>query len=499
MSWNVGKRTDRVFHITVTVFAMTLTVLSAVSMVYQRNPELVRSWLRAVAQASPVQTVRRSPQGLSGINLTSSLKVPPASKTSVAKPGSAKFTASSTAGADSTVTVQSVASDIPTSTLTEVKQLLTKYAILQTVANTLNMNPQQTVHIYLAQTNADYQQELAALGLSLSDAGRLSKDTGGFTQGDTIIIPMSQNKTVPDLVNTLGHEVTHVFLNHYVTDVPSWINEGLAVHDGMLVQSQTESAVEYSGYAKRMAESVLAATSAGNLVPLTGNEQQVLQGSYSYDLELQDWLAVNWIIQNYGLNEVHDYLHLLKAGVSSSQAFNDAFNIAESTFNTNFTSLLQTAAASPDAGVDLQFAIPKKFHGYIEILQHGTQNWRGFPVNPGSVNVTVTPGGKLEGVKGVQSTLDANPPDNTTLYINLQSNGSLMYQGQTVQDCGFALDYHNGLYSFINSWITPVNGKTVFSRNPSLFNVVLSSVVEHQSSDPILPLLNSQTNVSFVG
>lgn len=464
---------------------MTLTLLSAVSMVYQRDPALVQTWLRDIANSAPVQSTNRSPQVLPGTKA-----FPPKTQTSSNNIGFNPNPTTSVSNAAPGVTVESVSSDLPQSKLSEVTQLIRKYQILQTVASTLNMSSQQTVHIYLAQTNADYQKKLATLGLSVSDASRLSKDTGGFTQGDVILIPMTQNKTLPDLVNTLGHEITHVFLNHYVTDVPSWINEGLAVHDGMKVQSEAENSVEFQGYAKRMAESVLAATSAGNLIPLTGNEQQVLQGNQSYDLELQDWLAVNWIIQNYGWTEVHNYLHLLKAGVNPNRAFNDAFGIQESDFNANFTELLKTAAASQDTGVDLQFSIPAGFHGSLQVLQHGNQNWQGFKINPGQLNVTVTPKGLVQGVKVGQSTEDANSPDNTTLYINLQSDGTLTYGGQTVQDCGFAIDYHDGLYSFINSWITPNQGKTIFSRSPVLFGVTLESVNEHQNADPILALLH---------
>lgn len=480
----MGKRTDRLFHITITAFAMTLTAVSAVTMVYQRDPGLVRLWLRDITNNSLLQSANRSPQEVPSITTG------PYSKPQI----SANSTGISPiiptgANTNSVLTVQSVASDLPAAKLTQVRQLITQYRMMDTVAETLNMSPQQTVHIYLAQTNADYQTELARLGLSLAQAQSLSKDTGGFTEGDTIIVPISQNKSLPDLVNTLGHEITHVFLNHYVSDVPSWMNEGLAVHDGMKLQSLSESQVQYSGYAKRMSESILAAASNGSLIPLTGNEQQVLQGGNSYDLELQDWLAVNWLIQNDGLTAIHNYLQLLKAGVDSNQAFNDAFGITETTFNTNFTSLLKSAAAVSAGGVDLQFSIPASFHGYLQVLQHGSQNWQGFQVKSGLLNLTVTPGGSIKGVNKVQSTPDANPPDNTTLYINLQSTGNLTYQGQPVQDCGFAIDYHNGLYSFINNWITPMHGQTVFSRTPSLFGVTLNSITEHNSTDPILSLI----------
>lgn len=490
--WKLAKRIDRVFHITITAFAMTLTALSAITLVYQHDPQLVRTWLREFEVSKSVVSGHAFSATTSGLH---SLPIPTFNKRASNRP-SQSSTANSTvplAGgvSSSDVTVQGIGSDVPASETTMVEQLLGKYQVIDTVAHTLQMSSRQTVHIYLAQTNVDYQNKLATLGLSLTDAARLSQDTGGFTQGDVILIPLLQNKATADLVNTLAHEVTHVFLNHYVSDVPSWINEGIAVYDGMEMQSRADNLVAYNGYARRVTESVLAATSSAKLLPLTANEETVLQGTQSYDIELQDWLAMTWLIQQDGLDKVHTYLSLLKAGVNPTQAFTDAFGMTETDFNQRFTQLLSTAAKAQDPGVDLQVSVPGGFDGYLRILQHGTQAWAGFRVHPETSNLTVTPQGSIQGLGGTTDTTeDSNAPDPNTLYINLDPVQPLTYQGQAVTDCGFAIDYHDGLYGFINNWITLQDGKTIFSRTPVLFGVTLTSVVEHSSTNPILALLN---------
>ncbi|OFW80756.1 MAG: hypothetical protein A2201_09965 [Alicyclobacillus sp. RIFOXYA1_FULL_53_8] len=492
----MAKPIDRVFHITITVFAMTLTSLSVLTLVYQHNPQLIRTWLREFEVSKSLVSGHAFSTTTSGLH---SLPIPTfnkrASNQSV-QSTTGNSNLSSTIPHDvgnlsEYVTVQGTGSDVPASQISMVEQLLGKYQVVDTVARTLHMSSQQTVHIYLAQTNADYKNKLATLGLSLSDASRLSQDTGGFTQGDVIIIPLVQNKETPDLVNTLAHEVTHVFLNHYVSDIPSWINEGIAVYNGMHMQSRAENSVVYNGYARRVTESVLAASSSQKLVPLAGNEAAVLQGNQSYDIELQDWLAITWLVQQQGLEKVHTYLSLLKAGVDSTQAFSDTFGMSETDFNQHITQLLSTAANAPDPGVDLQVSVKGGFTGYLRILQHGTQTWAGVRLRPGTSNLTVTPQGTMEGPGATtDTTQDSNAPDANTLYINLDPTQSLTYQGQAVTDCGFAIDYHDGLYAFINNWITLQDGKTIFSRTPVLFGVTLTSVAEHPSTNAIISLLS---------
>ena len=477
---------------TITAFAITLTMISAVTMVYQHDPALVRYWIGHMEKIAPLVAGehRVAPDGTPSMGVG----VSPGNNAMVPNSASSGVGASSgsvTPGnAVATVNVQGTAMDVTPAEITQVNGLLSKYHILSTVEENLSLDVNQTVQIYLAQTDTDYKNKLATLGLSVADAARLSKDTGGFTQGDTILIPMSENKSQPDLVNTLGHELTHVILNQHITDIPSWANEGIAVYDGMQVQSQAETPVVYGGYARRITESVLQAASTGTLIPLTANESQVLQGNQSYDLELQDWLAVATLIRNNGMSAMHNYLGLLKDGVSSSQAFRNAFGLDETQFNTNLTQTFKQAAATGDTGVDLQFTIPASFHGYLRVLQHGTQKWKGFPAAPGTLGFTLTSIGTVVGPVGtVQSTFDSNPADPSTVYVNLDPSTPLTYKGQSVQDLGFAIDYHNGLYGFINNWITVASGKTFFSRTPTLFGVQLTEVAEHDNPSLVLPLI----------
>ncbi|MCF8566403.1 hypothetical protein LLE49_16905 [Alicyclobacillus tolerans] len=484
----MSKPSDRVFHLTIAAFALTLTVLSGLTVVYQRDPQTIRSWLFGQQGKTPanvpVQPAKSKSAPFGSTPLKPGLSTRPA-------PASATDTSGTPAVVNASVYVKGYGNDVPPATVSNVQQLLSQYHIVQTVSNSLQMKITHPVYIYLAQTTADYKNELASLGLSIQDAQRLSSDTGGFTQGTTIIIPLYQNTSQADLANSLGHELTHAIVNQHLTDLPSWVNEGTAVSNGTYIQKKVEGSVAFSGYVRRMAENVLGAVQKRELIPLTASESQILQGSQPYDLELQDWLAVSRLMQLYGSSAFSAYFKALQAGVSPNAAFQKAFGQSENSFNGTFTQWLQTAAGSADGGVTITFVVPQGYSGYIRMLQHGSSVWQGVSVTPGTFVLSLTPKGTLTGFHGpVQTTTDGSSPDNSTTYVNLDPARPLYYKGQKVLNAGFAIDYHDGMYGFINNWITTQNGKTTYSRVPDLFGVQIAKVAETTVTNPALALLN---------
>lgn len=505
----MSKRRDRVFHVTVSVFALTLAAIAGGTLVSETTHRgLPPSWspfhlLSQTSNQLPTQTGSAKNQDSGRPALNSTQQTGNTASQSANRTGSqaghsvpnglAAMPVYKPANNASHIIVSAPTGDVPAATVAHVKQLLTTYQMANTVSHTLQMNLNTNVHIYLAKTAADYQRDLNSLfGISLSQAKSFSADTGGFTQNESILIPLYQNTDDPDLANTLAHELTHAFLNDNTSYVPSWINEGLAVGDGMNMQARVENSVRYAGDARSLAESVMQAAANGTLLPLTPNEQAVLSGNAPYDLELQDWLAVKNLVLHFGPNAFPDYLYRLKKQESPAQAFQRTFGESTTAYNQAFTALLKKAAATPDAGVTLTFNISPSFHGDLRLLQHSSHTWQGFQATPGTDQVTMTPSGQLSGsVHKLQGTYDSTKPDNHTLYINLDSLGNLTQSGQTVQNCGMAIDYHNGLYGYVNSWITWANGKTTYLYTPSLFGVTLTQVSEGSQQNPVLQLLNT--------
>lgn len=484
---DMARRSDKWFHLTISAFAIALTAVASGTLVYEHNPEQVQSWIYALSHMKSTQTPS-SPHRSERSTDTSNLVQP--TNTTVSPKGTTPHV-----DADA-VHVTAYGHDVPVTKVTSVNQLLSDYHIVDTVSHTLQMNTSDPVHIYLAQNSTDYKNALSALGVSVEDAQRYSQDTGGFTMGRDIVVPLYQNTSTADLANTLAHELTHAFLNAClnanVDNLPSWVNEGLAVYNGMKVQARVENPVAYDGYARQMAESVMNAAVSGNLVPLAKDESQVLAGNASYDLELQDWLAVSYLAHQHGEASLAKYLQDMKRGMSSDAAFQAAFGGTPTGLNSTLTSLLKQAARTNDDGVAVTVQVNPSFQGYIRVLQHGNTVWHGVRMSAGQEQLMVLPNGTLQGNGGAQDTTqDKNPPDDITTYMDLDPDKPLYYNGQTVSYCGFALDYHDGMYGFVNAWVTLNDGKSIYLEEPSLFGVTVKSIDELDRKNPILPLLQA--------
>lgn len=559
----MGKRSDRIFHLTVSALALTLTAVSAGTLVYEHNPKWIARWAPSVLQtgatkwnqlthsnanhASGADPSKGHPSnkgtaGQSPLSNTSNATGSAATDNRTGTTGSSRRTGNATGnqtkpsdttspsgnitsasnaaaatggttpGASSQdialkptyhetnnallVKVKPYGSDVSTTDIKRVNDLLTNERIIHLVSHTLHMNIFQQVTIVIAKNAKDYQGALSSLGINGTDAQRYTLDTGGFTQGGTVVIPLYQNTANGELANTLAHELTHAFLNANVGEnFPSWMNEGLAVSDGMTAEAATDGSVAYDGYARLMAESILSVASNGNLMSLVKDEQTVLSGKAPYDLELQDWLAVRDLIQTKGTSAFSDYFYRLQLGETESEAFQRSFGSSESAFNKQFTNHLVSASKVGNDGVTLNFQVQNSFHGAIRFLQHGIDSWTGFRPVSGSNTVHIATDGTVTGASSVTSAIqDSNPPDKQTLYVNLDPSKPFTYNGKTVQDSGFAIDYHNGMYGFVNGWLTLTNGKSIYVHHPKLFGVTLTDIQEDQPDEWLLDLLNPLTS-----
>ncbi len=490
------KSSGRAFHAGVSVLALLLAAASGTAIWYQYDPGAVARLLAPLlpgfgpktsggaAQPTP------APSGTTTAgNTTAPGQTAPAGANSVtqAQPG----TNGRTQATDlSQVRVRAFDKGVSATELATVKRLLNQGGIVDEVTSQLQLHLKSPVNILLASSKPAYTKALAQAGMSVSDARELSQDTGGFTQDSLILIPMYQNTSTPDLGNTLGHELVHVVLNQDVGQVPSWMNEGLAVYTGMAVERRMESSVAYNGYARQLAETVVQAATDGKWVPLANSESALLGGSAPYDLELQDWLAVAELFQTRGQSRLPRYFQRLRSGVSADAAFQNAFGLTRQALDARLRGLAQQAARMPNPGLDLTLSVPNGFTGYIRILPRNSQVWQSFRATPGDMRLTITPDGRVTGVPGaVTQTRDSAPADPETLYINLSPTHSYTWHGKAVSNCGFAFDYHDGLYSFVDAWVTTTDGHTAYLDQPELFSLRIDRAVEHTQINPLLPLL----------
>ncbi len=465
----MAKHRDRAFYLTVSVFALCMAAAGAWAIVHNDQSSMQQS-NRTVSRTKQPDTASKVTQP----KKRSSQAAKPLPTAGNETPGASPAPTTSTGSG--LVQVVPYGSNVPQQAVEHTKQLLSQYNVVQWDGHRLQMQLSRPITIELVEDKQNYGKALQQLGIDPSQLNSLTQDTGGFTVDQTIVIPMYQNKSDPDLLNTLAHEITHAYINESGLNLPSWVNEGLAVTDGMNMQRRAESDVVYQGYARQMAENVIQAAANGKLIPLSQNENTVLSDSATYDVELQDWLAVTMLLQKNGMSPFTDYFSLMKVGTPESTAFKAAFGETEATVNQDLTAELNTAVQQQDSGVGITMSIPSGFKGTIHVLPRGSQTWQGFAAQPGTVQFNVLPNGKITGISSpMTQTPDSQSPDNETVYIDVSANG-LKYNGQAVNSFGYAIDVHYGLYAFINSWISLQSGQTVYLTSPTVLGVQLENV-----------------------
>lgn len=205
---------------------------------------------------------------------------------------------------------------------------------LPVLRNNMNAAPAKPTHVVLFSTPASYGRSLQNSGLPQSEVRAIVQSTGGLTIGSEIWIPLYRVHDTSDLANVLTHELTHAILNQNgIGDtLPTWINEGIAWHNGMEAQSQLNPA-KANSEADMYNQQLQKATTSGKLLPLSSDESAILKASYN--VEWQDALAVEQLIQQYGETEFSAFLKDVAAeGVD--QSFSSHFGISRSTFEQEF-------------------------------------------------------------------------------------------------------------------------------------------------------------------
>lgn len=206
---------------------------------------------------------------------------------------------------------------------------------LPVLQNQLGTAPQST-HIVLFSNQRSYAQALLQAGVPASQVTQMVKETGGITVNSDVWIPLYASSDGTDLANVLTHELTHAVLNQQgIGDaLPTWINEGTAWSDGLAA----ETALDASRVNALAQESNQQLKSATNLLPLTANEQDILNASYN--VEWEDYLAVHHLIAQYGAQKYESFLHSVKAsGVDAS--FQSSFGMSLQTFESQFYQSLE--------------------------------------------------------------------------------------------------------------------------------------------------------------
>jgi hypothetical protein len=211
---------------------------------------------------------------------------------------------------------------------------------LPNLKDKLGMAPGNGTNIVLFSSPQTYGTALLNAGVSRNQIKKIVSETGGLTAGTDIWIPLYALQDQSELANVLTHELTHVIFNEkgIGDNLPIWMNEGLAWQNGMAAKQQVSPSKAQREEAA-LNDDLQQAINQGVLKPLTSDESAIL--SASYNVEWQDYQAVQSLMQKYGAAKVDEFLKNIPAdGVN--QSFLNAFGMPIQTFEQNFDQSLSS-------------------------------------------------------------------------------------------------------------------------------------------------------------
>jgi hypothetical protein len=162
-----------------------------------------------------------------------------------------------------------------------------------------------------------------------------------FFQGE-IIIPLSTSEPI-DLENlrrSVKHEYSHAVLSALSGGfIPGWVDEGLA----QWIEGEENPALRNSlrTYLQTATPVPLNLLQGG----FTKLSPRMVPAAYAQSL-----IAVQALLKAYGIDRISDYLTLLREQVSKEAAFETAFGISESDFESRLDETLDSWAGAPRSG-----------------------------------------------------------------------------------------------------------------------------------------------------
>ncbi len=205
---------------------------------------------------------------------------------------------------------------------------------LRVIQDSVGTTPAEKTNVVLYSSTSSYGKALISAGVPVSQVMIYATGTAGITMGSEVWIPLYNIANQGDLENVLTHELTHVAFNQMgIGDkLPTWINEGMAMRNGTNVYLQVDrrSALLYM---LTQQAGILSAVKGDQLLPLTASEEDIMTADYN--VEYEDYLAVQSLINKYGVDRFVSFFNDLKTE-GLEQAFQNSFGVSMSIFQDDF-------------------------------------------------------------------------------------------------------------------------------------------------------------------
>lgn len=334
------------------------------------------------------------------------------------------------------------------------------------------------VWVYLSNSDQGYEQAIRTYGQDDNQTELVADTSSGVTYDYRVMIPLHRQANMEDTVSTVAHELVHVLLNQNKgSNLPSWVHEGFAWQVGLDIGYRHQPLIKRQQIEGLVREEILGALDAGEYRPLINSAftKIIALSKASYNLELQDYLAYQYLTERFGQDAFRQYL---KAHANGSKTpFETTFGLTPQAFEEAFNARLQQELQKTSQGVEVTLQVSDAFTGgQLRILPEGQTGWKSLRLQPGQHTFRIYKNGRVEGLPtydGYQET-EADP---TTVYLYLEPSAPQQEQGILADGGGLAIASTYGEYWLTNAWLYEVNSEdALYPDVHEIFGVEIVSI-----------------------
>ncbi|MCL6454475.1 MAG: hypothetical protein K6T78_12775 [Alicyclobacillus sp.] len=210
------------------------------------------------------------------------------------------------------------------------------------VVQQMGAQPVGAVQINLYGSTKTYQQHYLDEGYSQTESQQIAEQSVASEEGSRTINVLMPTFDTVDGLNILAHELTHAVMTELSTQISSWANEGTAWTEGVDAEADgSPSNMLKQGIQWDEWVDIVAEQQQGALIPLGQGDTL----NASYNVEAQDYFAVQQLIAKYGWDKFLQYVRKID---SDPNAFADTFGESFSTFSSEVSKVLAKDASRPN-------------------------------------------------------------------------------------------------------------------------------------------------------
>ena len=217
----------------------------------------------------------------------------------------------------------------------------------------LNLPAKLPVRLEVFGSDAEFTQHFLDESYAASVSSTYGSDAEAVTEGPQSMAINVESLSLDGAINVLAHEFTHALIATSFSDVPTWVNEGLAWHDGLAAELGDSSlSLLQQSLLWNLWSSPVEAAREGLLQPLLTASSVAT----TYNVEAQDNYAVEQLIQADGVSGVEKFLREIPS-MGEAKAFQSVFGESESTFATKVNQALKAYASAPPISLQVKIKV----------------------------------------------------------------------------------------------------------------------------------------------